>query len=146
MFAGLSECLRFVNSYRFSESDIAHLRRKYPMMDGAFFDYLATLDARRLRIYAIDEGTVVFPRVPLIRVEGAAARRRRRSEDLLIRRAGPLLLAQLMETTFLVLVNFASLITTNAARHREVVGDRTALLEFGLRRAQGIHRAPERYG
>ncbi|XXQ36805.1 Nicotinate phosphoribosyltransferase [Plasmodiophora brassicae] len=119
VFAGLSECLRFVNSYRFSESDIAHLRRKYPMMDGAFFDYLATLDARRLRIYAIDEGTVVFPRVPLIRVEG------------------PLLLAQLMETTFLVLVNFASLITTNAARHREVVGDRTALLEFGLRRAQG---------
>jgi nicotinic acid phosphoribosyltransferase len=42
-----------------------------------------------------------------------------------------------METTFLVLVNYASLIATNAARHRVIVGDDVQLLEFGLRRAQG---------
>jgi len=67
----------------------------------------------------MQEGTPAFPRVPLLRVEG------------------PLAVAQLMETTLLNLINFSTLIATNAARMRYVAGDEKMLMEFGLRRAQG---------
>ena len=88
-------------------------------MDSAFVEHLAKLDCSQLKILSQLEGSVVFPRVPLIRVEG------------------PLLVAQLIETPLLTLVNYASLVATNAARHRIMAGDSATLLEFGLRRAQG---------
>jgi nicotinate phosphoribosyltransferase len=89
------------------------------LKDPLFWDWLLTLNTSRVKIFAIPEGTVVFPREPLIRVEG------------------PLAICQLLETTSLVLVNYASLLCTNAARHRLAVGPKKRLLEFGLRRAQG---------
>ena len=88
-------------------------------MDDGFFEFLAQLDCSDLRLFAQLEGTVVFPRVPLLRVEG------------------PLIIAQLVETPLLTLVNYASLVATNAMRHRLVAGYNITLLEFGLRRAQG---------
>jgi nicotinate phosphoribosyltransferase len=64
-------------------------------------------------------GTVVFPRLPLLRVEG------------------PILKAQLLETVLLTLTNFASLVATNATRFRATTGPDKTFHEFGLRRAQG---------
>ncbi|KAL9922901.1 nicotinate phosphoribosyltransferase isoform X7 [Glossina fuscipes] len=120
IFAGLDECLRFLESFHYSESDIEYLRRTLPEgTENEFFDYLGDLTAKDVTLHAIDEGTVAFPRVPIIKVEG------------------PLIIAQLLETTLLTLVNYASLMATNAARYRMVAGKHVNLLEFGLRRAQG---------
>ncbi|XP_017468083.1 PREDICTED: nicotinate phosphoribosyltransferase isoform X5 [Rhagoletis zephyria] len=120
IFAGLEECLKFLDSFHYSDSDIEYLRQTLPEgVENDFFNYLASLTAKDVTLYAIDEGTVAFPRVPIIKVEG------------------PLIIVQLLETTLLTLVNYASLMATNAARYRMVAGKHVKLLEFGLRRAQG---------
>ncbi|KAI5069348.1 hypothetical protein GOP47_0015649 [Adiantum capillus-veneris] len=120
VFAGLEECIRFTATFHFENSDIDYLRTVLPpTCEEDFFAYLKSVDCSDVEIYAIPEGSVVFPRIPLMRVEG------------------PLLIAQLLETALLNLVNYASLVTTNAARHRQVAGSDKMLLEFGLRRAQG---------
>lgn len=120
IFAGLEECLKFMENFHYSETDIQYLKHALPQgIEEEFFDYLSELTAKDITLYAIREGSVVFPRVPLIKV------------------AGPLIIAQLLETTLLTLVNYASLMATNAARYRMVAGRHINLLEFGLRRAQG---------
>lgn len=119
IFAGLEDVLRFLHVFKFTDEDCAALRKKFPKWDPAFWSYLHGIDASKVTVYAIEEGSIVFPREPLLRVEG------------------PLGVCQLLETTILVLVNFSSLVTTNAARHRLAVGPGKTLLEFGLRRAQG---------
>lgn len=119
IFAGLTECLKFIKKFHYSASDILYLRQTLPpTIENEFFDYLSKLTASEVIIYAMEEGSVAFPRVPLIRAEG------------------PLIIVQLLETTLLTLVNYASLMATNAARYRMAAGD-LKLLEFGLRRAQG---------
>lgn len=55
----------------------------------------------------------------------------------MLRVEGPLIMVQILETTLLTLVNYASLMATNAARYRMVAGKSIKLFEFGLRRAQG---------
>ena len=136
--AGLEEAVRLVRTLHFSKegecaapaggrphsahcaADVAYLRECMPPdTEAAFFDYLAAIDGSKVTLHAIPEGTVVFPKEPLIVVEG------------------PLLVVQLLETPLLTLVNFASLVATNAARYRHAVGPDIKLLEFGLRRAQG---------
>ncbi|XP_022231351.1 nicotinate phosphoribosyltransferase isoform X1 [Drosophila obscura] len=120
IFAGLEECLKFLDSFHYSQSDIEYLKQTLPEgIENEFFEYLGNLTAREVTLYAIDEGTVAFPRVPIIKIEG------------------PLIIVQLLETTLLTLVNYASLMATNAARYRMVAGKHVKLLEFGLRRAQG---------
>lgn len=119
VFAGLEECIRFIANFKFKEEDIFFLRSVMPTCEDAFFDYLRGIDCSDVEVYAISEGSVVFPKVPLMIVEG------------------PVAVVQLLETPFVNLVNYASLVTTNAARHRFVAGKSKALLEFGLRRAQG---------
>ncbi|CAG7659360.1 unnamed protein product [Allacma fusca] len=119
IFAGLEECLKFLENFNYSDSDIEYLKDTLPTIDPEFFDFLRKLNADGITVWAIDEGSVVFPRVPLMRIEG------------------PLIVAQLLETTLLTLVNYASLVATNAARYRLAAGKNVTLLEFGLRRAQG---------
>lgn len=71
-------------------ADVDYLRTVLPSTtEPEFFDYLSVLDARQIKFFAIPEGSVVFPKVPLIRVEG------------------PLPVCQLLETTLLTLVNYA---------------------------------------
>lgn len=63
IFAGLDECLRFLENFRYSESDIEYLKQTLPDgIENDFFDYLADLTAKDVTLYAVPEGTVVFPR------------------------------------------------------------------------------------
>ncbi|GKU98940.1 hypothetical protein SLEP1_g11873 [Rubroshorea leprosula] len=120
VFAGLDECIRFIANFRLSEEEISFIRETLPgSCEEGFCDYLRGINCTDVEVYAISEGTVVFPKVPLVRVEG------------------PIAVVQLLETPFLNLINYASLVATNAARHRFVAGKSKMLLEFGLRRAQG---------
>ncbi|CAL4920005.1 unnamed protein product [Urochloa decumbens] len=119
IFGGLEECIRFIANFKFTEEEIKFLRSVMPTCEDGFFEYLSSIDCSDVEVYAIPEGYVVFPKVPLMRIEG------------------PVAVVQLLETPFLSLVNYASLVTTNAARHRLVAGKSKNLLEFGLRRAQG---------
>ena len=119
VFAGLEEVLRFVSKWSFSKGDIDYIRSILPNAEEKFFEWLSEIDCSSIKIYALQEGTICFPRVPLLRVEG------------------PIAICQLLETPLLVLINYATLVATNAARHRLAAGEGKKLLEFGLRRAQG---------
>lgn len=119
VFAGLQSSIDFLQSYKFSKEDIDYLRRTLPHADDAFFSWLASVDCSVVKVWAMKEGSVCFPSIPLLRVEG------------------PLAVCQLLETTLLNLINYSSLVCTNAARYRLAAGPNKRMLEFGLRRAQG---------
>ncbi|XP_067274345.1 nicotinate phosphoribosyltransferase isoform X2 [Pseudorasbora parva] len=120
LFAGLSDCLLFLENFAFSDDDVEYLRSVLPAdTDAAFFSYLKELDCSAVSVSAVPEGSVVFARVPLLEV------------------SGPLAVVQLLETSLLCLVNYASLVCSNAARFRLAAGPRRRLMEMGLRRAQG---------
>jgi nicotinate phosphoribosyltransferase len=121
--AGLATVLEYLERLRFEPDDLAYLadlrgNDERPLFEPAFLDCLG---AMRLTcdVHAIPEGTIVFPQEPLLRV------------------TGPLMQAQLLETAMLNIVNFQTLVATKAAR--VVLAARgEPVLEFGLRRAQGI--------
>lgn len=101
LFAGLDEVLKFLSNFRFSEDDITYLRNTPQLShcEPAFFDeYLANLDCSEVIVHSMKEGSMVFPRVPLITV------------------TAPLGIGNLIETTLLTLVNYPSLVATNACR------------------------------
>ncbi|TYJ04174.1 hypothetical protein E1A91_A12G076400v1 [Gossypium mustelinum] len=120
VFAGLEECIKLIANFKLTEEEVSFIHKSLPgSCEEGFLNYLREIDCSDVEVYAISEGTVVFPKVPLLRLEG------------------PVAVVQLLETPVLNLVNFASLVTTNAARHRLVAGRPKMLFEFGLRRAQG---------
>ncbi|KAM9848655.1 nicotinate phosphoribosyltransferase [Aulostomus maculatus] len=120
VFAGLHDCLLFLRGFRFTDGDVDFLRSVLPSdTDPAFFQFLRGLDCSGVTLRSVPEGTVVFARVPLLEV------------------AGPLAVVQLLETSLLCLVNYASLVCSNAARFRLAAGPGRRLMEMGLRRAQG---------
>ncbi|TSL47617.1 Nicotinate phosphoribosyltransferase [Bagarius yarrelli] len=120
LFAGLSDCLQFLRDFRFTDDDVEYLCTVLPSdTHPDFFTYLKGLDSSGVSVSAVAEGSVVFARVPLLEV------------------SGPLAVVQLLETSLLCLVNYASLVCTNAARFRLAAGPKLRLMEMGLRRAQG---------
>ncbi len=119
VFAGLGEALALLDSFRFTEEDTAYIRHLLPLAESRFFTWLKEVNCSQITMHAVREGEIVFARTPLLRVEG------------------PLAVAQLLETGLLNCTNYATLVTTNAARFRLAAGPDAGLLEFGLRRAQG---------
>jgi nicotinate phosphoribosyltransferase len=124
--AGLQAVVEFIQQFRFDPSDIDYLAglsnsEGVPLFEKEFLNYLSELQFT-VDVDAVAEGTVVFPFEPLIRVQG------------------PLLQCQLLESPLLNLINFPTLIATKAARICMAAKD-DEVLEFGMRRAQGIDGA-----
>jgi len=120
---GLHDAIDYLSHLRFDGEDLQYLdsltgNDGRPLFERGFLDYLRALRFT-CDVDAIPEGTVVFPHEPLARV------------------TGPILQAQIIETALLNLLNFQTLVATKAARVcRATRGE--PVLEFGLRRAQGV--------
>jgi len=123
---GLAEVVDYLQKFSFNPEELGYLSSLTgndgaKLFDNGFIDYLSTLRFTG-SIHAVEEGTLVFPHEPLLRVEA------------------DLIQAQIIETALLNMLNFSSLIATKAARVcKAAAGDK--VLEFGLRRAQGVNGA-----
>lgn len=114
--AGLQQVVDYINNLHFDQEDVDYLRTT-GLFDEDFLEYLKNFHFSG-DIYAIPEGTVIFPREPLVKV------------------IAPIMEAQLIETALLNIINHQSLIATKTARVVYAAkGD--GVMEFGLRRAQG---------
>ena len=118
--AGLEQIVQYIQDLHFSQEDIAYLRRR-GIFSEEFLDYLAQFRFTG-DIWAVPEGTPIFPKEPIITVRAPAAQ------------------AQLIETFLLLSINHQSLIATKANRVVRAAEGRT-VLEFGSRRAQGADAA-----
>ena len=118
--AGLEQLIRYIEDLHFTPEDIAYLRGRNLFCEE-FLEYLANFRFTG-DIYAVPEGTPVFPKEPLVVVRA------------------PAIEAQLIETFTLLTVNHQSLIATKANRITRAARGRT-VLEFGSRRAQGADAA-----
>lgn len=121
--AGLEYVVDYCKSFNFKKEDLLYLGKMKDkdgsqLFEKGFLDYLGKMKFT-CDIDAVEEGTVVFPNTPLVRVKG------------------PLIQCQLLETPLLNMVNFQTLIATKAARIN-LAAQGEPVLEFGLRRAQGI--------
>ena len=120
---GLGTAMEFLNEFHFTEDDLDYLSRikgydDKPIFEKEFLEYLGTLRFS-CDLDAIPEGTVVFPHEPLLRIRG------------------PIIQCQLLETPLLNMINFQTLIATKASRVCQAAKGEP-VIEFGLRRAQGI--------
>lgn len=114
--AGLDQLIEYIKGLHFDRKDIDYLRT-LNIFDGDFLEYLENFKFSG-SIYSIPEGTVIFPREPIVKV------------------IAPIMEAQLVETAILNIINHQSLIATKTARVCYAAkGD--GIMEFGLRRAQG---------
>ncbi|EHL19816.1 nicotinate phosphoribosyltransferase [Peptoanaerobacter stomatis] len=112
---GINEVIDYIENLKFEEEDIQYLK-SLNTFDEEFLKYLRDFKFDG-EIYAVEEGTIMFPNEPIIRVKAKAMQ------------------AQLVETTILCIINFQTLIATKASRIcYSAMGD--SVMEFGLRRAQ----------
>ena len=115
IFAGLDPLLDRLENFRFCQRELSFLSKNG--FDSNFLDYLSGFSFQG-NILGMNEGEVIFPNEPVLRVEGN------------------LLETQIIETLLLNTLNFQTLVATKASRCRNVAGDR-GMSEFGFRRAQG---------
>ncbi len=118
--AGLQQVIEYINDLHFDQDDIAYFRQKNIFSDE-FLYYLANFKLSG-DIYAVPEGTCIFPREPIMTIKA------------------PAIEAQILETFVLLALNHQSLIATKANRIVRAAQGRT-VLEFGSRRAQGADGA-----
>ncbi len=123
---GLATAVELLEGFRFEADDLDYLagltgNDDKPLFEPAFLEHLGAMGCA-CDVHAIEEGTLVFPNEPLVRVKG------------------PLLQCQILETALLNTINFETLIATKAARICHAAQGEP-VLEFGLRRAQGVDGA-----
>lgn len=117
IFAGLKELIETIKHLTFSDEEIEYLEKEN--FSKEFIAYLKNFQFRG-DIWSAREGDIVFPGEPILRVDGN------------------LLETQIIETLLLNVLNFQSLIATKAARIKYAAGENSTVLDFGLRRAQGL--------
>ena len=117
VMAGVEQVIDYLSNLHFSERDLEFLQNNYHFGDK-FIEYLRNFEFT-CDVWAIPEGTVVFPREPLVKVRG------------------PIIQAQLLETALLCTINHQTLIATKTARIVRAAEGRP-VMEFGARRAQGF--------
>ncbi|MCK4302966.1 MAG: nicotinate phosphoribosyltransferase, partial [Candidatus Eisenbacteria sp.] len=118
--AGLADAVKFATGIQFATDDIAFLRG-LDLFSEAFLDRLRKFHFTG-DLYAVPEGTPVFPLEPILRIQA------------------PLFEAQFLESALLNIINFQTLIATKAARVCQEAGDNN-VMEFGMRRAHGVDGA-----
>ena len=121
--AGIAPAVEYLRRFQFTDDDVAYLAtltdaEDKPLFEPAFLAYLRALKFS-CTVDAVPEGALVFAHEPILRVRG------------------PILQAQLVETPLLTLINFQTLVATKASRIA-FAAKGAPVLEFGLRRAQGI--------
>ncbi|MFZ5949627.1 MAG: nicotinate phosphoribosyltransferase [Candidatus Rifleibacteriota bacterium] len=123
---GQDQAFKLLETFGFSDSDIEYLATLKgndgkALFEKGFLDFLASMKFS-CDVETVPEGSVVFPHEPLLRI------------------TGPIIQCQLLETPLLNMINFQSLIATKAARICQAARGEP-VLEFGLRRAQGVNGA-----
>jgi nicotinate phosphoribosyltransferase len=116
VFAGLETLIEALKGFSFSDEDLAYLD-SLRVFEKGFLDYLKDFRFSG-SLWAMDEGTIVFPQEPLIRIDSS------------------LIESQIIEGLLLNIINFQSLIATKTARV-VLASNNGSVMEFGLRRAQG---------
>lgn len=120
LFAGLEQVIEYVKNLKFTKDDVEFLRKTNKFSEG-FLNYLSNFKFTG-DIWAVPEGTIVFPNEPLITVRA------------------PIIEAQILETMILLLVNHQSLIATKASRIVNAAHGRP-VMEFGARRSHSMDAA-----
>lgn len=120
IMAGLEQVIEYLENLKFTDADIAYLR-KQQIFDEDFLNYLSDFKFT-CDVWAVPEGTPIFPGEPIITVRG------------------PVMQAQFVETMILLIVNHQSLIATKASRIVRAAAGRP-VMEFGTRRAHGTAAA-----
>lgn len=120
IMAGLEQLIEYLKNLEFTDEDIEYLRAK-KLFDERFLEYLADFKFT-CDVWAVPEGTPIFPGEPLITVRG------------------PVMQAQFIETMLLLIINHQSLIATKASRITRAAAGRP-VMEFGTRRAHGVSAA-----